>query len=342
MLTFFNKNIKQCYPRELSLFMRLLHKFNYFIMLNYTISEGLYGSQQSQKDINFFDRCTYGDVTAFFDYALILKSSQAGDLMAKAMKESVKAFTAELYTASVNMDINRIDYLLNGLGETRHTGIGYSSGEDDGNGVGKILSESLKDGLIFMNQAIAKGNYSYFTIPFALDNIRHDRSSDIITALTKKMLIDYTEKLAVSEKWTTKLITVKNVYEVNSKKWTSIQANLPIVNGKPVILFPKRFINTVSHLDSIFRSFRRFLFDRYIKHDIKYAAYWQDGKDFITLKQFREILKSQGTNYKSVIRDYVLQDYAIIDQFESNLDNVSSLTDDELEMLQHCRIRQVA
>ncbi|KGE14737.1 hypothetical protein [Sphingobacterium deserti] len=311
-------------------------------MKNSTISESLYGFQKSQADINFLDRCLYGDVLAFLDYALIVKLSQQGDKLAREMSESVKAFIAELYAASVKSDVNRIDYLLNGLGETRYTGIGYASGNYDGNGVGKIIAESLREGLIFMNQAIAKGNYSYFTIPFALDNIRHDRSSDIITALTKSALIKYTEDLAISEGWTTVTTVIDNVYDVATRKWISVKAQLPIADGKPAILFPKRFINTNSHLDSIFRSFKKFLFDRYIKFDLQYAAYWDEGKDFITQKQFREILKSQGRDQKAVIREYVLRDYAIIDQFETALEKVSPMTDADLEMLQHCRVRNIA
>jgi hypothetical protein len=309
------------------------------MIINSTISEALYGAQQPQSSIDFFDRCLYGDVQAFLDYALITKSAQAGNKMALEMRDAVRSFLDELYSASTNEDAKKIDYLLSNLGETKYTGIGYSTGNHDGNGVGRIIAESLRDGLLFINKVTAKGNYSFFTIPFTLDGISNDRSSDMIIALTKATIVKYTEKLAVENGWNTKLVTVKNVYNAATQQWIDVAAHLPFVDQKPVILFPKYFINDSSKIDSIFRLFKSFLFDEYIKHNIKYSSYWPDGKNFITRSQFADILKSEGMGYKSAIRDFVLSDYAIIDKFESYLDNVQPLLDSELESLQLCRTR---
>lgn len=309
---------------------------------NKTISECLLGTQKSQKDIPFFDRCMYGDVTAFFDYALILQQSQKGSKLAIKLKENVRAYIKSLSAALDKGDKQTIKKLLSGLSETKYTGLGYSESKNDGSGLSGSKVSRLYKGLKEFHEITKRGNATFLIIPFALDKIKHDGASDMLTAILKSSLIEFTQDLAVENNWDTKLTKVKYIFNQETAEWEHKIISLPHVNGTPVILYPKQFINNNSSLESIFTSFKTYLFNRYIKHDEAFRNYWQEGNNYITQKQFREILKVENIPFKSKIRAYLKSDFAILDAFESMLIDVEPLTDEQLEMLQTCRVNITA
>jgi hypothetical protein len=307
-------------------------------MKNYTISTALYGSQQRQKDISFFDRCFRGDVEAFLDFALILKQAQVGDKLAIQFRDTVRLYMKEVSNALDKDDQKLVKYLLSGLKETKYTQIGYSTNKDDGSGVSGVKARTLSKGLNDLHQITKKGNSSFLIIPFALDGISNDGASDVLTAILKASLIKFTQDLSKQNNWATVVTLIDNIFNPETKKWEHKMIELPTAHGNPVILYPKWFVNTKSRLDSIFTSFKTYLFDKYIKFDEKFKFHWSDGKEYITQKQLREILKTDDMLYKSVIRDYLHKDFAAFDEFESHLEDVEPLTDEELEFLQTCRV----
>ncbi|WP_156307024.1 hypothetical protein [Sphingobacterium endophyticum] len=309
--------------------------------LDSTLSEVLYGSQKRQSEIDFFDYCMNGDIRAFFDYTLVKYHAQKGNKLALSIVACVESYMAQVYTALQKSDNRKLIQLLSCLNENKHTKIGYAVSKN-GNGVGKILSNSMMDNLLFMRDAMNKGNYSYLSIPLAIEGISNDRSSDILTAISLSVLIKYTEELAVINGWKTKQVLIKRMYNPESGDFQQYKANLPIAGLATPICYPKVFINSSSNINSIFNSLKRRVFMDYIRYDITFMAYWTKNRNYVTKKQFKEIMKSSGKSFKEYLRQHIVNQYAIIDKLEYNLNNIRVPSDEDLEFLQYCRVLKSA
>lgn len=305
------------------------------------LSNALSGKNVSQKDIEYFDYCMDGDVEAFFDYTLVKYHAQRGDKLAREILQCVNSYMKELYVAIFNDDEGRILQLLSGLGEVKYTKIGFAKSKN-GNGIGSVLREALKDKLLFIRYALDRGNYSYLTLPISLDGIDVDRASDILTAISLSVLIKFTEEMAIKYNWPTKETVVKKYYDRTTGNYISYKAKLPIANGDTVIIYPKKFINSSSNINAIFYKLKWSLFYEYIRYDLRFAEYWKGDKNYITKRQFEEILSSDKRNLKDYLRELILNTYGVIDKLENNLEDIRIPTDEDLESLQHCRIRNTA
>ena len=118
--------------------------------------------------------------------------------------------------------------------EFRFVGLGYSRGDRNGNGIGKILAENMLNIAIDIVDEGIKDPVIFELIGLIQKNISLDRISDMTTHIIRKELIEYTAR-------------VSKELNVETKEFKRLKTNLPVnpVNNEPIIFIPKKILRDI-------------------------------------------------------------------------------------------------
>ena len=196
---------------------------------------------KSQYELDFVDIDLYGDIPLFINSNLIRNYDLEHRMK---MADTMDSFFTFLLNALVN-DLDDIakDLCLH-LSEINETHLGLSRGKSQGKGVGpknaikifKYLKES---------DAIKKGVLENIEdLRLFIKKFDKDMLSDMITNILKKQLLDYTiEQCNLLNIQLTPNIPSGYYWDNENYKWTQKYMDRLVIEGKPIVLIPKRIVN---------------------------------------------------------------------------------------------------
>ncbi len=118
--------------------------------------------------------------------------------------------------------------------EFKFIGLGYSRGDKNGNGIGKILAENMLNIAVEIVDEGIKDPIIFELIGLIQKNISLDRISDMTTHIIKQDLINYT-------------VRVSRELGIETKEFKKLNVKLPINpdNNDPVIFIPKKILRDI-------------------------------------------------------------------------------------------------
>lgn len=166
------------------------------------------------------------------------------DRFAEECQEDIQDFFQAVLQAIIDGDMARGEALLAALQEPNETHLGISVGEPRGRGIGAIQAQRLLENLR-ESPAARTGLLTDLTdCALFIDGIGADKVSDITTNIIRRHLIEYTQQqfellgIPIEAEIPTGRLWVRG-----ESRWeTDRYDRLPLINGKRVLLIPKRYV----------------------------------------------------------------------------------------------------
>jgi hypothetical protein len=294
---------------------------------------GLDEQGYNQHNVDFLDLYLGVDNLLFLDYnKILLGNSSINSLMRLDIENFMKSMFDYL---SRQQDIN-LSNLLAGLHETNATHLGMSKNRPMGNSVGDELKKEIFKNLKFLRRAFLNGILEIDSIYFGIENIGPDRISDIVTSIIKSRLIEFTKQQCLKHSIPTQKFVINKIFDSASLIWNTTFVDLPVYDGKPVILIPKDIVSSYGSILGTFDSFIRYGFNNFFKTSPVYKALvrGENGKKDSNLKrkEFDEYNKIKGFNKKAISQQILteFENKHLIDAFAEIRKRVYVLTDHDL------------
>ena len=197
----------------------------------------IFGLNLDQAQLDFVDIVPSADVPLFIDpFAISLKE----DAWSIACHRHIKHFfqTALDYVRAGDQEKAR--QLLNGLSEPNETCLGLSIGAPAGRGVSGKQALDLYESLS-KSQAAKTGLLEELAeCDLFVEGIGRDKISDITTNIIRYLLIQYTkDQCALHSIALQGTYPTGRFWDMSNRMWKSEYAEMPVVNGKRIIIVPK-------------------------------------------------------------------------------------------------------
>ena len=130
------------------------------------------------------------------------------------------------------------------LQENNEVRFGYSLGNPLGKGFGKNKGKELFD-ILCKSKAVRTGMISdIFDASIMLNKVGYDKISDLTINIILEDLIQFTQKQCKMYSVPLERVRLRRpVWNSEKNNWINIEAiNLPVHNGKPIILVPNNFV----------------------------------------------------------------------------------------------------
>lgn len=166
------------------------------------------------------------------------------DSFAFECQADIRDFFETVLKSIASGDRTRAGQLLAALREPNETHLGISNGEPNGRGVGQKQAQAILNNLA-SSPAAKTGLLKDLTdCALFIDGIGADKVSDITTNIIRRHLIEYTQLqferhgLLIESELPTGLLWMRGQGKWEVDKFDRI----PIVNGKKILLVPKRYV----------------------------------------------------------------------------------------------------
>lgn len=205
-----------------------------------------FGINKPQSELDFVDVFVDTDLRIYIDpYALKIEE----DDWSVECSDLVVGFFQELVDSMRTGQAGRSEELLGNLHEPNETRLGQSFGKPQGRGVGHLQAGSLHDAFA-KSKAVETGVLSDLSdCELFIDGISHDKISDITTNIIRRKLVEFTKEQC--RRWGVPL-TLKPTgpwWHAESRGWRSTFDLLPVYEGYPIILVPKRAVRYKMAID---------------------------------------------------------------------------------------------
>lgn len=198
-----------------------------------------YDLRGNQSTFDFVDVPLESDARLFIDPSAI---SEISDRMAHACVSSIQSFYEELVRVVIARNRSDARGILKHLSEINYTHLGYSS-RSRGSAVGEKLADELFDELT-KSRAVTTGLIQDLEeAALVVPNWGNDRVSDVVTHLILQELAQYTE--ACAEFYgipVRKDVAIDYAWDSLTRSWVECRGNVPVPNGKPLVLVPKSYV----------------------------------------------------------------------------------------------------
>lgn len=248
-----------------------------------------FGLDKSQFELDFVDVYVDGDKRLFLDpYAL---SKRKDDWSIKASNEVVEFF--QLVVSSINTEPNLAKRMLNNLSEPNETHLGFSSDVSMGKGVsGKQAQDLYKK--LSKSKAVQTGFVKDLSdCELMIEGIGNDKISDMTINIIRKHLIEYTQEQCMYHNIPTQEMPSGKIWNAEEKMWTNDYVQLPVANGKKIILIPKRIVVWSPFLSAgeyYNKDIMEYLQAEHINASSSLVHLLKDGK---TPRVYKKVLKEQ-------------------------------------------------
>lgn len=197
-----------------------------------------FGLSKNQFELDFVDiPINNGDLPLFIDpYAI----SKRNDFWSVECHEAIVAFFQGIIDKIRQGDERGAKEMLSGLREPNQIRFGLSRGINPrGRGIGIEQTKDLYKALA-ESTAVQTGFIKDLEeCELLIEGISRDKISDISTNIIRGRLIEYTQ--AQCELWNVQMNSVASgpIWDSENNKWINEYTNLPVCNGRSIILVPK-------------------------------------------------------------------------------------------------------
>lgn len=248
-----------------------------------------FGLKLSQAEVDFVDVDLLTDTPLYLcPYAIQIRnddwSEECGDLIRSF-------FTSVLDELRAN-NSQRVNHLLGHLHEPNETRLGQSDGAPRGRGVGAdksfLIGEALRNSQAYQSgllQDISDAELFIF-------GVGRDTISDLTTNIIRGKLAKYTEDQCVLHGIQTKPVrSIGPAWDAARQDWVAGIYNLPVFNGRPILLVPKSCVRRRLSLDSqeFYNHYMiEFLQEEYLRAGSALVQTLKNGNQRVTKKSVKQ------------------------------------------------------
>ena len=207
------------------------------------ISETL-GLKVTQSELDFVDIDTNEDTNLFLDPYFISKCDFP---LANAMYMTIKNYFEYVLELLKDNNVSEAKEVFSYLGEPSETCLGMAKGNINGSGIGPINSDNIINSLLTSKALKSSLITDIEDCKIFIKGVDRDRMSDMITNIIRKHLNDYT--IQQCNFWNIKLDNMDNnnyYWEPQTRSWEYLDDQGLIINGKRILLVPKRLVSYTS------------------------------------------------------------------------------------------------
>ncbi|ESY01336.1 hypothetical protein [Mesorhizobium sp. LNJC405B00] len=282
-----------------------------------------FGGQLSQAELDFVDVDTAFDNPLYLDpYAIQIRN----DEWSATCGDHIRSFFAEVLEALRDDNPARAGHLLGNLHEPNETCFGQSVGEPAGRGVGHgkalDLVEALRHSRAFGTGVLADISEAELFIR----GVGPDTISDLTTNILRGLLADYTKDQCDLLGIPTRTLPLDPCWSAERQDWVSRFYELPISNGKPILLVPKFSVRRTLSLNSqeFWNHYMiEFLRQEYLDARSSLVRTFRDGVRYVTKKSVKERHPLIKDDLATFVQRHpeVLEEYKRIKGAQGPLDN---------------------
>lgn len=280
------------------------------------ISE-IYNLNKNQFQLDFVDIDVDTDMPLFIDSNLIRNSE--GDFY-RQMEYTMDSFFTSLINFLSNSLFEKAKYMCSHLGEINETHLGLSKAESRGRGVGSIKSEKIFIALN-ENEAVKKGFLENIEdLRVLVEGLDKDMLSDMLTNILKKHLIIYKqEQCKLNNISLTNDVPTGAYWNTLEHKWDTEYESRLVINGRPILLVPKRIVSFC--LEGSSEKYRQhfvlnFLQDLNIKNNTALVKRRKKSKQLYVTK--KSIKDTEPTMNKEYLTNFTLKHPEVLERFKKN------------------------
>lgn len=196
-----------------------------------------FGRNLSQAELDFVDVDVTTDNRLYLDpYAIQIRD----DEWSASCGDHIRSFFNEVLDALRSDNVRRAEHLLGNLHEPNETFLGESSGPPSGRGVGQGKANDLAHALR-RSRAFNTGLLSDISeAELFIKGVGPDTISDLTTNILRGKLAEYTkDQCNLHGIPTQKIGSLGPRWSIEITDWRSEYYDIPLVNGRPVLLVPK-------------------------------------------------------------------------------------------------------
>jgi hypothetical protein len=196
----------------------------------------VYGLGKTQPELDFVNVDLDGDLPLFVDpFAL----SQRPDPWSKRTHSTLVGFFQNVVDDIRAGRTDSARRLLGNLQEPNETRLGLSRGKPEGAGIGRLQAEQLLQALSH-SSAVRTGLIRQIEdCELMIEGISRDKVSDLTTNVIRRHLVEYTQQQCGL--WQIPMVSapLPACYIDESGEWLADYHNVPVVDGRPLVLIPK-------------------------------------------------------------------------------------------------------
>lgn len=213
--------------------------------------------QKTQAELDFVDVPIDGDIALFVDPFAI---SQRPDRWSQECHRHIIAFFDRVLRELRAGNVTEAREMFRFLREPNETRFGFSSGRPRGAGIGHYQSDQLVDALAASSAVKTGFLTSLEEAELMIEGIGRDKISDLTTNIIRSLLANYTREQCNLHNIPTQRVPLPPYYSPEREAWISDYFQLPVANGRPVLLVPK----VIARYDPAYdhnRYYRRFVLE---------------------------------------------------------------------------------
>lgn len=262
-----------------------------------------FGLKKRQSELDFVDILLDTDIPLYIDpFALSVED----DDWSRECSDLVTSFFQDLVDALYAKKLLRAREILNNLHEPNETRLGQSSGKPQGRGIGYTQANSLYHAFS-ESKAVETGILTDLSdCELFIDGIGHDKISDITTNIIRRKLVEFTEEQC--RKWgiPTESKPYGASWDPSLKDWRCGSGSLPVYNGYPLILVPKRSVRYAMAIDD--RDFYDMRVVEFIRQDFNRAECLNPHSAlFKLLRTGKRVTKKEVSEFFPKSKDFLRQ-----------------------------------
>lgn len=290
------------------------------------------GLNVKQSELDFIDIDINNDTKLFLDPYFISKCDFP---LANKMYMTIKNFFEYVLELLKEDSIDKAKEIFSYLGEPNETCLGMSKENVDGSGIGPINSENIINSLLTSKALKSNSITDIEDCKIFIKGVDRDRMSDMITNIIRKILNDYT--IQQCKFWNIELCNVTNsnyYWEPQTRSWEYLDDEGLFVDGKRILLVPKRIVSyTSKYTPQIY--YKQFALEykrnehlRFQTELVKYRKPKKGekiGQPYLYKKTVDEYIKKNEIVDKEWLDNFTEQHNNVFKDFKDNRRNLKNL-----------------
>ena len=262
-----------------------------------------FGLNQSQAGLDFVDIDPDEDIPLFFDPYVFANED---DAFCEKCDRSVHSFFQQVLDCVMKGRHAQGRALLNELSEPNEICFGWSEGTPAGRGIGRKQASDIYDRLAASEAAKSGLLTDLAGCELFVDGIGPDKISDITANIIRNHLIEYTQDQCALHgiKDHLKSVPAGPTWNIKTNRWDRDYADLPIIEGTPVIIVPKKAVRWLGDLSHQHQKYYRhfvlnFLRDQNLKNGTNLVHILSDGR--------RKVYKTEVAEENPMSKDFLFR-----------------------------------
>ena len=194
---------------------------------------------KDQTELDFVDISLEKDIPLFIDPYVLSKRS---DVFSIECHSHIVDFFESVMRAITNNEHTKAKFLLNNLHEPNETRLGLSSKKPKGRGMAGEQSGDLYKRLSESRAAKTGFLKDLEDCQLIIPGINRDKISDVTTNIIKQQLAIYTKVQCDFYDIPTSRVALSPFWNQHDGKWEKGYFDLPVHNGKKMLLVPKAIV----------------------------------------------------------------------------------------------------